>query len=99
MEGISKKIKMIREEHKLTQEDLAKILNVSRNAISNYETGTRTPDLNVIIELCNHFNIKLDSFFKDELEYRKEPKTKFIKQILQIICSYPKAKLYFQNYF
>ena len=82
---ISKRIKALREEHHMTQEDLAKILNISRNAISNYENGVRTPDLNVVKDLCDHFNITLDSFFKEELEYRKTPNMNLLKHIFQIL--------------
>ena len=82
---ISKRIKSLREEHHMTQEDLAKVLNISRNAISNYENGIRTPDLNVVKDLCDYFNITLDSFFKDELEYRKTPNIRLLKHIFQIL--------------
>ena len=78
---ISKRIKTLREEHNLTQEELAKELNISRNAISNYENGVRTPDLNVIRDICEFFNVTLDSFFKEELVYKKAPKTKEIKAL------------------
>ena len=85
MEIIAKRIKSLREEHGLTQDQLVKALNISRNAISNYENGVRTPDLNVIRDICEFFNVTLDSFFKEELVYKKAPKTKEIKTILQII--------------
>lgn len=81
---IAKRIKTLREEHGLTQEQLAKELSISRNAISNYENGVRRPDLDLVTKMCDIFNVTLDSFFKEELVYRKPPKTGLIKLILQI---------------
>ena len=81
---IAKRIKALREEYNLTQEQLAKELNVSRNAISNYENGIRNPDLNLIIKLCEIFNISLSSFFQEEIVYNKPSKAKILKPILQI---------------
>lgn len=81
---IAKRIKTLREEHGLTQEQLAKELSISRNAISNYENGVRRPDLDLVTKMCDIFNVTLDSFFKEELVYRKPPKTGLIRLILQI---------------
>ena len=81
---IAKRIKTLREEHGLTQEQLAKELSISRNAISNYENGVRRPDLDLVTKMCDIFNVTLDSFFKEELVYKKPPKTGLIRLILQI---------------
>ena len=45
---IAKRLKELREKHNLTQEELAKELNVSRTTISNYENGSRSPDIEMI---------------------------------------------------
>ena len=81
---IAKRIKSLREEHGLTQDQLAKELNISRNAISNYENGVRRPDLDLVTKMCDIFNVTLDSFFKEELVYRKPSKSGILKLILQI---------------
>lgn len=81
---IAKRIKTLREEHGLTQDQLAKELNISRNAISNYENGVRRPDLDLVTKMCDIFNVTLDSFFKEELVYRKPSKSGILKLILQI---------------
>lgn len=51
---------VLRKTHRMTQKDLAKLLNISRQAYSNYETGKRTPDLDLIIRVSEIYQISLD---------------------------------------
>lgn len=44
----------------LSQEELAEKLNVSRQAISKWENGQSTPDLETILALCKLFNVTTD---------------------------------------
>ena len=44
----------------MTQKDLAGLLNISRQAYSNYETGKRTPDLDLLIKIAQIYGITLD---------------------------------------
>lgn len=50
----------LREEKDLTQEDMGKILNVSRVAISQWETGKEVIPLEKLNIYSNHFNVSLD---------------------------------------
>ncbi len=61
------KIKELRDEHNLTQKELAdKIGNVQRN-ISNWENGASEPDCETILRLANLFNVSIDELFgKDD---------------------------------
>lgn len=43
-----------------TQEELSQQLSISRQAYSNYETGKRDSDLDLLIKLCSIYNITLD---------------------------------------
>lgn len=81
---ISQKLKILREEHKLTQDELAMKLKLSRSAISNYESGLRTPEINTLYAICNFYNITLDSLFSEETEY-KVTKKKNHNKILYIL--------------
>lgn len=55
------RLKQLREERELKQEELGKILNVSRQSISNYENGLRFPnDEKFLIKLANFFDVSLD---------------------------------------
>ena len=50
----------LREEKDLTQEDMARILNVSRVAISQWETGKEIIPIKKLNEYSNYFNVSLD---------------------------------------
>ena len=47
-----KNLKRYRTARKLTQKELGKMLNISRQAYSNYETGKRTPDLDLLLKIA-----------------------------------------------
>ena len=76
--NIGEKIYQLRKKKNLSQEDLASILNVSRQTISKWETGDSTPDLDKIVPLCNFFEISTDEFLKgrDVVYERKLSKEK-----------------------
>ncbi|MFA7533641.1 MAG: helix-turn-helix transcriptional regulator [Tissierellaceae bacterium] len=57
----SDRLRLLREEKFLTQNDLAKMLNISRQSISNYESGTRFPnDVQILIKLSQIFSVSVD---------------------------------------
>ncbi len=53
-------IKRIRKEQSLTQEQLASQLNISRQAVSNWENNRNLPDIEMLITISNVFHISLD---------------------------------------
>lgn len=57
---IGRRIKELRTENELTQQELAKILNVSSMSISFYENGQRKPDSEFIIACSRLFNVSTD---------------------------------------
>ena len=59
-----KNLKRYRTARKLTQKELGKMLNISRQAYSNYETGKRTPDLDLLLKIAQIYNITLDDLIK-----------------------------------
>ncbi len=62
--NIGEKIYNLRKKKNLSQEDLASVLNVSRQTISKWETGESNPDIDKIVPLCNFFEISTDEFLK-----------------------------------
>lgn len=50
----------LREEKELTQKDIAKLLNVSRVAISNWETTKEIIPLKKLNDYCNYFKVSMD---------------------------------------
>lgn len=62
------KLSSLRKQANLTQSDLAEKLNVSRQAITKWESGVGLPDLDNIKKLSSIFNVKID----DLLDYKIE---------------------------
>lgn len=60
-ERIGKYIKFLRERNNLTQEELAKKVPVTREAVSKWETGRRIPDIETLIILSKIFNVPIES--------------------------------------
>ena len=65
-ERIGKYIKFLRERNNLTQEELAKKVPVTREAVSKWETGRRIPDIETLIILSNIFNVSIESLLSGE---------------------------------
>ena len=63
---LGEKIYELRNQHNLSQGDLANKLNVSRQSISKWENGNSTPDLEKIVKLSEIFNVSLDELVKNE---------------------------------
>lgn len=65
---ISDKIYKIREDNNLSQEQLAYKLNITRQAVSKWETKQSVPDYEKMVNIANMFNISIDSLLDDNLE-------------------------------
>lgn len=50
----------LRQDRKMTQEDLAKVLFVTSGTISNYENGVHLPDIEKLISLADFFDVTTD---------------------------------------
>lgn len=62
------KIKLYRENKKMTQNDLADILEVSAGTVSKYESGALEPSIESIKRLAELFGISIDDLLNDEKE-------------------------------
>lgn len=78
---ISEKIKYLRSISGMTQDELGKKLNVSRQTISKRETNVAIPDASNIVEICKLFNITTDEL----LDYRVESVAKKKQYIVDMI--------------
>ncbi|AJA42884.1 XRE family transcriptional regulator [Clostridium tetani] len=54
------RLKELREEKELTQEELGKFLNVSRQTVSGYESEAIEPNIGNLVKLADIFNVSLD---------------------------------------
>ena len=57
---IGEKIKELRERNKLTQSDLAKLLNITRSSVNAWESGLSAPSTQYIAELARILKVSTD---------------------------------------
>ena len=69
---VSTQIKKYRNSMKLSQEELAEKVYVSRQTISNWETGKNYPDIHSLLLLSSLFNVSLDQLVKGDVGIMKE---------------------------
>lgn len=65
---LAEKIQYLRKEHGFTQEQLAEQCNVSRQAITKWESDIAIPETEKIIFLSKLFKVSIDELLKDELD-------------------------------
>jgi transcriptional regulator with XRE-family HTH domain len=70
--NISEQLKNYRKKFELSQDGLAEIVYVSRQTISNWETGKSYPDLQSLLLLSDYFGISLDELVKGDIQMMKE---------------------------
>ncbi len=54
------KLKQLRKEKNLSQAEIAKILNVHQTAVSQWEQGRTTPDMQTLIKIADYFQVTVD---------------------------------------
>ena len=64
-------LKLIRKQKKLNQLKVALDLNISREALSHYENGKRSPDIQMLRRLSKYFNVSID-FLINGSEFEKK---------------------------
>lgn len=57
---LSKRLKELRMNNGLKQSDLAKLLSISTSRYGQYETGRRSPDYKLLIQIANFYNVSID---------------------------------------
>ena len=57
---IENKLQYLRELHDLKQQEVADALGVSRSTYANYESGRRSPDIDLLISLADFYGMSLD---------------------------------------
>ena len=85
---IGERLLKLRKDKNISQEELANVLDVSRQTISKWETGESMPDFNKIVPLCEYFEISSDELLTgikkgdNLLDNQKEnKKNKFARNI------------------
>ena len=60
------RLQALRHSNGLTQEEFAQQLNVSRQAVSKWESSRGYPEIEKIIYICNHYGVTMNELFLDE---------------------------------
>ena len=64
-------LKIIRKQKNYNQLKVALDLNISREALSHYENGKRSPDIQMLRQLSSYFNVSID-FLINGQEFEKQ---------------------------
>ena len=89
IDDLGSKIVSLRNQHNLSQEKLAEELNVSRQAISNWERNKSEPDFSTLCKICGIFGVTVDELIKGgrknmSQEISAKPKKRFSKYDIAI---------------
>lgn len=84
-----RQLRLIRKQNRLSQQQLSDVLGISRSTYCSYETGRRTPDIEVLVQLSKFYKLPLDRFvdkieleyLNDEDYYEGQPDTRYLSQL------------------
>ena len=76
----------LREKNGLSQEELAKKVMVTRQAVSRWENGESMPDIDVLISLCKFYEVEFEWLIKKNTEPPKLKNKNFSNRIKIIIA-------------
>ena len=85
--NINEKILILRKKEGLSQENLAEKLGVTRQTVSNWESGQTTPDIIQAKEISKIFKISLDDLTDNKLEFDfKDNSNNILKNLVGKNC-------------
>lgn len=67
MKSVGEKLKELRVNCHMTQDDIAELLDMSRTSFSKYENGAANPPLNVLRKLSAIYNVPIEYLIHDEI--------------------------------
>lgn len=87
---IAEMIKKTRQDNDMTQEEYANQFGVTRQTVSSWENEKSIPDLQLLITICNTYNLSLDSLLNEDHKYVKriditQKAVRILKKILPIL--------------
>lgn len=78
---LGERIKQLREEKGYQQKDVAEKLGITKQALSNYENGTREPNLLTVIEIADLFDVSVEYLLGLTTERKRSNKLVFDKNL------------------
>ena len=55
-----KRLKMLREEKEMSQDELGRVLNVTQQTVNNYENAKRAPNIEMLCKIADFFKVSKD---------------------------------------
>ena len=83
-------LKDLRKEKGITQEQLAEELGVSGRTISRWETGKNMPDISLLVEIAEFFDVSIPEIIKGER--KSENMEEEVKEVAETMSDYAKAE-------
>ena len=83
-------LRELRKEQRITQEDLAEKLNVSSRTISRWETGSNMPDISLLIEIADFFDVSIPEIINGERKSEKMDEE--VKEVAETLSDYADAE-------
>lgn len=74
-------IRELRKEQGITQEQLAEQFNISARTISRWETGHNMPDISLLVEISEFFDVSIPEIINGERKRKKSLKNYQIMQV------------------
>lgn len=81
-----KRITELRKKENITQEQLAKMLEVTRQTISNWESDITSPDVNQALELTKIFKVPINDLLNEQLEIQCKNSTSILNSLIGKEC-------------
>ena len=82
-------LKELRKEHNLSQEQLADKFNVSSRSVSRWENGNTMPDISIMIELADFYDVDIRDLLRGERKSEKMEEN--LKETLKMVAEYTEA--------
>ncbi|MHC1747317.1 MAG: DUF5680 domain-containing protein [Cellulosilyticaceae bacterium] len=94
--NFQKKLQLLRRQKGFSQENLAEVLGISRQAIAKWEGGKAYPDLNNLIQLSDLFKVSIDNLVREEADEcsligRDESASEIGSELIEFLCRAKKA--------
>ena len=76
-------LRELRKEKNLTQEQLADVFNVSARTVSRWETGSNMPDISILVEIADYYQLDVREILNGERNKELPSETSAVKEIAE----------------
>ena len=76
-------LRELRKEKNLTQEQLADVFNVSARTVSRWETGSNMPDISILVEIADYYQLDVREILNGERDKELPSGTSAVKDVAE----------------